>query len=171
MKKLIPILVVAAGAAAYMIAKKKKSEEDSEVKIITLEEPDEEDKPKEESSEPAETKNEILNQILRKFPYLKQSFIEETLEYAKNFDQEYPLGSRIRINHVVKFVRVEELITFVQTVRREDYAVQEAQEENTILAFKEFQVEEGMILNEVFRIADQAGFLDGEYFGFQIDKL
>lgn len=188
MKKFIPLLIVAAGAAAYVLSKKTKKEEDDEIKIITLEntdgENDADDAENEEAEEDLNTEEtdpdekadedpeeDAIACIQIRYPYLKKSFIEETLDYTENFSEEYPQGSMVRINHVAKFERVEDLISFVRMAKENDYQVQEAEEENTILAICDCLVQGDSILTDVFKVANQVFNLNGEYFGFRVDKL
>lgn len=170
MKKLIPLLVIAAGAAAYLLNKKKKETEPEEVKMITL---TDEDEPKEEENkitEVAQNYSLEVAQINIRFPYLKPKFIEETLSYGANFADEYPEGTQVEIHHVAKFHRVEDLIAFVKSCKENDVDVKEAQEENTILAVNHCIVAANTILDDVFNIANQVYCLEGDYFGFRIDK-
>lgn len=171
MKKLIPILVIAAGAAAYLITKKKKEAEDTEVKIITLEDDENKAEAEEQASQAVDEYSAEVTAINLKFPYLKPKFIDETLQFGASFNEEYPVGTLVRINHVAKFSRVEDLIAFVKVAKENDYVVQEAKEENTILTINECIVASDSILNDVFHVANQVYCLEGEYFGFQIDKL
>ena len=162
MKKFFPLLLVTAAVtgAAYLITKKNKQEKEEEIKVITLEESDEED-----NDFPFEPVTDL------KYPNLSEKFIEDTKNFGANFSTEYPEGTAVRVNHVAKFERVEDLISFVKLARENDYLVQEAEEENTILIISQSIVADGTILDEVLDLANQAYGLSGEYLGFRVDRL
>ena len=160
--------MIAAGTAAYLITKKKKEEVTEEVKIIKILEGEKETN---QIKDIAEKYSLEVTELNIKYPYLKPKFINETIEFAQNFSIEYPNGMSIRINHVARFERVEDLIEFVKIVKENDYAIQEAQEENTILASLECTVAGSNITEDVFSIANQVYCLQGEYLGFRIDRL
>lgn len=195
MKKLFPLIVATAGIAAYLVLKNKKEAEENEVKMISLDLEEDDTTPifDETSNEPEVKKEaDVENQedepielieeleealpdeseiLLLQYPFLKQSFIQEVLGYAESFNDEYPLDSSVRINHVVKFARAEEMIEFVKLIQNDNYELQEAAEENTLLIIRDCQITEGLLLEEVLRIANLINKLGGEYFGFRIDKL
>lgn len=196
MKKLFPLIVATAGIAAYLVVKNKKESEENEVKMISLDleeedeatpildetsnEPEVEnevdvDNQEDESVEPIEKLEEVLPDeseiLLLQYPFLKQSFIQEVLGYAESFNDEYPLDSSVRINHVAKFARAEEMIEFVKLIQYDNYELQEAADENTLLIIRDCKITEGLLLEEVLRIANLINKLGGEYFGFRIDKL
>lgn len=197
MKKLFPLIVATAGIAAYLVVKNKKQADDNEIKMISLDLEDENDdteacgdelfknvekddiskdknSDQNQTDEPELEKQEALPDeseiLLLQYPFLKQSFIQEVLGYAESFNEEYPLESNVRINHVAKFARAEEMIEFVKLIQDENYEFQEATEENTLLIIRECQITEGLLLEEVLRIANLINKLGGEYFGFRIDK-
>lgn len=195
MKKLFPLIVATAGIAAYLVVKNKKEAEENEVKMISLDLEEEDDatpilddtsnepevenevdiENQEESIESTEELEEVLPDeseiLLLQYPFLKQSFIQEVLGYAESFNDEYPLDSSVRINHVAKFARAEEMIEFVKLIQYDNYELQEAADENTLLIIRDCQITEGLLLEEVLRIANLINKLSGEYFGFRIDKL
>lgn len=195
MKKLFPLIVATAGIAAYLVVKNKKEAEENEVKMISLDLEEDDATPilDETSNEPeVEKEGDVENQedesiesieeleealpdeseiLLLQYPFLKQSFIQEVLGYAESFNDEYPLDSLVRINHVAKFARAEEMIEFVKLIQNDNYELQEAAEENTLLIIRDCQITEGLLLEEVLRIANLINKLGGEYFGFRIDKL
>jgi len=166
MKKFFPLLIVAAGAvgaAAYLITKKNKEEKQEEIKVITLDELSEE-----ECCDIKGVDNPSENS---KFPNLSEKFIDDTKRFGANFSVEYPEGTAVRVNHIVKFERVEDLIGFVKLSRENDYLVQEAEEENTILVISQSIVAEGTIIEEVLELANEAYGSSGEYLGFRVDRL
>lgn len=195
MKKLFPLIVATAGIAAYLVVKNKKEAKENEVKMISLDLEEDDTIPilDETSNEPeVEKESDVENQddesiesieeleealpdeseiLLLQYPFLKQSFIQEVLGYAEGFNDEYPLDSLVRINHVAKFARAEEMIEFVKLIQNDNYELQEAADENTLLIIRDCQITEGLLLEEVLRIANLINKLGGEYFGFRIDKL
>ena len=175
MKKLVPLLIAAAGVAAYLVIKNKKEEDKEEIKIISLDEPESESGDEAEPDKNEEIAEELQypeeSAILRmQYPSLPLSFIEEVLEHAEGFNESYPIDSFVKVNHVAKFIRAEEMIEFVKRIQEGNYAFQEAAEENTLLVTRDCAVTEGSLLEEVLRIANLVNELGGEYFGFRIDK-
>lgn len=195
MKKLFPLIVATAGIAAYLVVKNKKEAEENEIKMISLDLDDENsdsDTCCEQTSSKLEDNDSFSNEnqncefekevleealpdeseiLMLQYPFLKQAFIQEVLGYSDSFNDDYPLESMVRINHVAKFARAEEMIEFVKLIQNENYEFQEASEENTLLIIRECQITEGLLLEEVLRIANLINKLGGEYFGFRIDKL
>ena len=105
-----------------------------------------------------------------RFPYLSSRFIDDTLKFSNQFNTEYPLGTRVAIEHHMHFNAVEDLFVFAQIIRQSGYLVKEGAEDKTLIVVREMFVDNNTILHDVFKVANQVYCLSGEYQKFRITK-
>ena len=105
-----------------------------------------------------------------RYPYLSSRFIDDTLKFSQQFNSEYPQGTRVAIEHHTHFDAVEDLFVFAQIIRQSGYSVREGSEDCSLIVTKEMYVDTNSILHDVFKVANQAYCLSGEYQKFRISK-
>ena len=105
-----------------------------------------------------------------RYPYLSSRFINDTLKFSQQFNSEYPQGTRVAIEHHTHFDAVEDLFVFAQIIRQSGYSVREGTEDRSLIVTKEMYVDTNSILHDVFKVANQAYCLSGEYQKFRISK-
>lgn len=105
-----------------------------------------------------------------RYPYLSSRFIDDTLKFSQQFNSEYPQGTRVAIEHHTHFDAVEDLFVFAQIIRQSGYSVREGSEDRSLIVTKEMYVDTNSILHDVFKVANQAYCLSGEYQKFRISK-
>lgn len=114
--------------------------------------------------------SEKVAQYNIRFPYLSSRFIDDTLKFSNQFNTEYPIGTRVAIEHHVRFSEVEDLFVFAQIIRQSGYHVKEGTEDKTLIVVREMFVDNNTILHDVFKVANQVYCLSGEYQKFRITK-
>ena len=114
--------------------------------------------------------SEKVAQYNIRFPYLSSRFIDDTLKFSNQFNTEYPLGTRVAIEHHMHFNAVEDLFVFAQIIRQSGYLVKEGAEDKTLIVVREMFVDNNTILHDVFKVANQVYCLSGEYQKFRITK-
>lgn len=150
-----------------------------------LEETEVEEETKEEVVEPSFSEETDYLQDIRKitelysekvaqynirYPYLSSRFIDDTLKFSHQFNAEYPVGTRVAIEHYAHFTAIEDLFVFAQIIRQSGYAVKEGAEDKTLVVIREMFVDNNTILHDVFKVANQVYCLSGEYQKFRITK-
>ena len=114
--------------------------------------------------------SEKVAQYNIRFPYLSSRFIDDTLKFSNQFNTEYPIGTRVAIEHHMHFNAVEDLFVFAQIIRQSGYLVKEGAEDKTLIVVREMFVDNNTILHDVFKVANQVYCLSGEYQKFRITK-
>ena len=114
--------------------------------------------------------SEKVAQYNIRFPYLSSRFIDDTLKFSNQFNTEYPIGTRVAIEHHMHFNAVEDLFVFAQIIRQTGYIVKEGAEDKTLIAVREMFVDNNTILHDVLKVANQVYCLSGEYQKFRITK-
>jgi len=150
-----------------------------------LEETEVEEETKEEVVEPSLSEETDYLQDIRKitelysekvaqynirYPYLSSRFIDDTLKFSHQLNAEYPVGTRVAIEHYAHFTAIEDLFVFAQIIRQSGYAVKEGAEDKTLVVIREMFVDNNTILHDVFKVANQVYCLSGEYQKFRITK-
>ena len=114
--------------------------------------------------------SEKVAQYNIRYPYLSSRFIDDTLKFSHQFNAEYPVGTRVAIEHYAHFTAIEDLFVFAQIIRQSGYAVKEGAEDKTLVVIREMFVDNNTILHDVFKVANQVYCLSGEYQKFRITK-
>ena len=114
--------------------------------------------------------SEKVAQYNIRYPYLSSRFIDDTLKFSHQFNAEYPMGTRVAIEHHANFSTIEDLFVFAQIIRQSGYAVREGAEDKSLIAVREMFVDNNSILHDVFKVANQVYCLSGEYQKFRISK-
>ena len=102
------------------------------------------------------------------FPYLKEAFIRAVYDLKDNIANEYPFNKRMILLHRLVFKDVEKLRSFVEIMLDHAYQVNVDEKQMIVDAFKEMVNSDGLILSNIFEIANQAAFLDGEFEGYRV---
>ncbi len=114
--------------------------------------------------------SEKVAQYNIRYPYLSSRFIDDTLKFSHQFNADYPVGTRVAIEHHAHFDAIEDLFVFAQIIRQSGYAVKEGSEDKTLVVVREMFVDNNTILHDVFKVANQVYCLSGEYQKFRITK-
>lgn len=114
--------------------------------------------------------SEKVAQYNIRYPYLSSRFIDDTLKFSHQFNADYPVGTRVAIEHHAHFNAIEDLFVFAQIIRQSGYAVREGAEDKTLVVVREMFVDNNTILHDVFKVANQVYCLSGEYQKFRITK-
>ncbi len=114
--------------------------------------------------------SEKVAQYNIRYPYLSSRFIDDTLKFSHQFNTEYPMGTRVVIEHHAHFTAIEDLFVFAQFIRQSGYSVKEGTEDKSLVVVREMFVDNNTILHDVFKVANQVYCLSGEYQKFRISK-
>lgn len=115
-----------------------------------------------------EEKNIFYNSIKNIYPNLDNSFISSVYNLKGSFVHDYKIDETIIILHRLLFNDVEKLRRFVEVIINHDYVVNVDEIKMIVDVIKEDVNKEGLILTEIFAVANQAKLLDGIYDGYKI---
>lgn len=155
--KTIAVLGTLAGAGAYFVSRWRKVEKmEQEKKLITIH---------------TKATNNESTPILEEFPHLTEDFVLAILSQKDTFSQDYPEESTVRIYHQVGFNNVEDLAKFQELLDDLSFDVEVLVENLVLKAAKNLSVTKGLILHEIFSIANLAQRQEGNYQGYSIELL
>ena len=110
----------------------------------------------------------VFDSLRAMFPYLKEAFIRTVYDLKDNIANEYPFNKRMILLHRLVFKDVEKLRSFVEIMLDHAYQVNVDEKQMIVDVFKEMVNSDGLILSNIFEIANQAAFLDGEFEGYRV---
>ena len=110
----------------------------------------------------------VFDSLRAMFPYLKEAFIRAVYDLKDNIANEYPFNKRMILLHRLVFKDVEKLRSFVEIMLDHAYQVNVDEKQMIVDVFKEMVNSDGLILSNIFEIANQAAFLDGEFEGYRV---
>lgn len=113
-------------------------------------------------------KNKIYDSVKTVYTYLDKSFIKGVFDLKNLFAYEYPLDENIIILQRISFNDVEKLRSFVEVILSHDYVVNVDEEKMIVDVIKGCVNKDGLILAEIFEVANQGKLLEGEYEGYRI---
>lgn len=155
--KTVAILGALAGAGAYVVSRWRKVEEmEQGKKLITLHVPHE---------------NSEAGLSMIEFPHLSQDFVEAILSQKIPFEQDYPEGLTVRLYHQIGFEHDEDLEKFVKLLEDLNFDTEVSVETKIVKAAKNALVSKGIILHEIFSVANLAQRQKGLYQGYSIDII
>ncbi len=156
---------VAAGIAIRVLTDKKYQEEendDDEIHFIKLtnEEPEEEEK--------AEDYPEAVREICAVYPYLKPSFVQETMAGNASLNEQYEEDTLLHIVHSSEFHDPDAIASYVDIMETAGYEC--SADGNVIRASRKFFTENGAVISDVLNVANQTAALKGTYIGYELNK-
>lgn len=112
--------------------------------------------------------DKIYSNIMVAYPYLNRNFIIFAYGQKDEIDSSYIIGEDYIILHRLVFTDIEELHEFVEIMMAHNYLVNVDEKKMIVDVIKEFVNREGVILTNIFSIANQAKILNGEYEGYRL---
>jgi len=122
----------------------------------------------EENRRKEKQENKIYDEIKEVYPYLTDGFVRRVYELKDSFEQEYEEGVKIILLQRLLFEDIDGLRKFVEVVMQHEYLVNVDEEKMIVDVFKEMVNSDGLILSEIFAIANQGRLLTGDFEGYRV---
>lgn len=114
------------------------------------------------------SKERIYDTISNLYPFLSRVFIKSAYDLKEEIANTYKPNEPIILLHRIFFREVEYLRRFSEIMLSHDYQINVDEKQMIVDTFKNYVNEDGLILNEIFSIANQAKLLCGDYEGYRI---
>ena len=118
--------------------------------------------------ETVNSKERIYDTISNLSPFLSRVFIKSAYDLKEEIANTYKPNESIILLHRIFFREVEYLRRFAEIMLNHDYQINVDEKQMIVDTFKNYVNEDGLILNEIFSIANQAKLLCGDYEGYRI---
>lgn len=114
------------------------------------------------------SKERIYDTISNLYPFLSRVFIKSAYDLKEEIANTYKTNEPIILLHRIFFREVDYLRRFSEIMLSHDYQINVDEKQMIVDTFKNYINEDGLILNEIFSIANQAKLLCGDYEGYRI---
>lgn len=184
LRKILVPAIAAAGVAVAVSAYLKKQldtkeeheeEDDNEVNFINILDDEDEFEEDEEMEVSQFSANddmsnypEEVQQISKIYSHLHPMFIEDLFEKNTMFNELYPEDTLVTMYHTACFKDEKSSEVFAQIMEEDGY--QYAIDGLDVTVSRKMFVENGAILSDIYNVANQVNFLEGDYLGYQIEK-
>lgn len=111
---------------------------------------------------------EEVREIADVYPYLEPWFISEQLNRNDVFNREYPEDTLITITHKAKFEDAETAEEYLKIAVDNGYKTEKLSDVESLIIKKMFTAD-GVILSDIYNVANQVACLKGQYEGYKID--
>ena len=111
---------------------------------------------------------EEVKEIAEVYPYLEPWFISEQLNRNDAFNREYPEDTLITITHKAKFDDAETAEDYLNIAVDNGYKTEKLSDVESLIIKKMFTAD-GVILSDIYNVANQVACLRGQYEGYKID--
>ena len=112
--------------------------------------------------------DDIYHAIAELYPFLSTAFIKSAYNLKEEIANLYPDGLKLILLHRVNFREVEYLRKFCEIMLSHDYQINADEKKMIVDTFKMHINEDGLILNDIFSVANQARLLCGDYEGYRV---
>lgn len=112
--------------------------------------------------------DDIYHAIAELYPFLSMAFIKSAYNLKEEIANSYPDGLKLILLHRVNFREVEYLRKFCEIMLSHDYQINADEKKMIVDTFKMHTNEDGLILNDIFSVANQARLLCGDYEGYRV---
>ena len=112
--------------------------------------------------------DDIYHAIAELYPFLSTAFIKSAYNLKEEIANLYPEGLKLILLHRVNFREVEYLRKFCEIMLSHDYQINADEKKMIVDTFKMHTNEDGLILNDIFSVANQARLLCGYYEGYRV---
>ncbi|MGN1405054.1 MAG: O-methyltransferase [Erysipelotrichaceae bacterium] len=112
--------------------------------------------------------DDIYHAIAELYPFLSMAFIKSAYNLKEEIVNSYPDGLKLILLHRVNFREVEYLRKFCEIMLNHDYQINADEKKMIVDTFKMHTNEDGLILNDIFSVANQARLLCGDYEGYRV---
>ena len=112
--------------------------------------------------------DDIYHAIAELYPFLSTAFIKSAYNLKEEIANLYPDGLKLILLHRVNFREVEYLRKFCEIMLSHDYQINADEKKMIVDTFKMHTNEDGLILNDIFSVANQARLLCGDYEGYRV---
>ena len=123
---------------------------------------------KERPMEVVNSKEKIYDTISSLYPFLSRVFIKSAYDLKEEIANTYKINEEIILLHRVFFREVEYLRRFSEIMLSHNFQINVDEKQMIVDTFKKYINEDGLILNEIFSVANQAKLLCGDYEGYRI---
>ena len=123
---------------------------------------------KERPMEVVNSKEKIYDTISSLYPFLSRVFIKSAYDLKEEIANTYKTNEEIILLHRVFFREVEYLRRFSEIMLSHNFQINVDEKQMIVDTFKKYINEDGLILNEIFSVANQAKLLCGDYEGYRI---
>ena len=123
---------------------------------------------KERPMEVVNSKEKIYDTISSLYPFLSRVFIKSAYDLKEEIANTYKINEEIILLHRVFFREVEYLRRFSEIMLSHNFQINVDEKQMIVDTFKNYINEDGLILNEIFSVANQAKLLCGDYEGYRI---
>ncbi|MFI3283484.1 MAG: hypothetical protein R3Y57_00225 [Erysipelotrichaceae bacterium] len=164
--KSLVVLGTIVSAGAFVVSRWKRLDEldkqETEKKLISLNSHDE---------NPTEEAGSKETRMPNKYPNLAVDFLDAISSQREVFNLEFQPETLVRLFHQISFPNMNNVDYFLKEISDSDYEFDVQVETSVVKLAKNLVIEEDMIINDIFYVANVAAGFEGDYQGYSMEVL